>query len=251
MGRARCWLPALLLLLLGESLAACDFLDEPPPNATATIASLKAARTAPPATPRPALAAGQRTAAPAPRPTGTAAPTPLPTAAPTATPTARPAARPVVRPAARGYTRYTSTLFPYAIDYPEGWRSVPGGAAAGTTKADLFVGGRAGNVTTSVIIYRELVAEGVSSRLFLETGLLELTDAGITIEAEEQRTAAGVEAFLFTYTTETNGQRYAISQAVFVHDRGAWVLTLTTAPDDAARLRPVLGAMLESIQVWE
>lgn len=247
MDRARCWLPALLLLLLGESLAACDFLDEPPPNATATIASLSAARTVPPATPRPALTAGQRTAAPAPRPTGMAAPTP----AATATPAARPAARPAVRPAARGYTRHTSTIFPYAIDYPAGWRSVPGGAAVGATKADLFVGGQAGNVTTSVTVYRELVAEGVSSRLFLETGLLELADAGVTIEAEEQRTAAGVEAFLFTYTTETNGQRYAISQAVFVRDRGAWVLTLTTAPDDIPRLRPVLGAMLESMQVWE
>lgn len=241
----------VVIVLLASLLWGCDLLDEGPAGArpvgdaaTPTVATAATSRalvtpTAPP---------NRASSALSPTPRGTASA--VASGTPAGTPTSTPATTPTPRPAASGYRRHISTLYPYAIDYLETWRNTSGGATFDGVKADLFAGDRRGAVTNSVTVLAQPVADGTTSQLFLEASLGEITNAGLTPQSEVERTIEGYDAYVFSYTLTNDNQAYAITQAVFVRQGYGWVLTLTAAPDDQARLAPVFSHMLDSFQAW-
>lgn len=245
-GRSRALLLALVLL------AGCELLADDLPSERASLA---------PAAARPVVVATRAPTAPPTRPPRTATPvsaTPSPAVSPTtmATPDSRPTTTialgtpPAQQPASASYRRYASALHPYAIDYPEQWHSISGGATADEAKADLFVGGQHGKVTSSITVYSQPMAEDTSSRFLLDAVMAGLVEAGITPGDEQARAIAGAEAFVFNYSTTSHEQEYAVIQATFVHNDRGWMVTLTCAPSEVDRLRPRFDHMLNSLQTW-
>jgi hypothetical protein len=172
-----------------------------------------------------------------------------PTATITATPT--PAGPPPTpRPAASGYRRHISTLFPYAIDYLESWRPMSGGATFAAGRADLFVGERRGTATNTVTVFAQPQDASATAQLFLESSLAELAEAGITPTEENERVIDGADAYVFSYTIERDGNTYHVTQAIFSRPTHGWVVTMSAAAEDAARLQPAFTHMLNSFQGW-
>lgn len=237
-------------LLVGLLLAGCDLLDDAPPPRQSPVAGRQSPVATPALSPRsPALPSPTRPPAtptvtptvpttPTPSPTPTVSPTPSvsPTPAPTRTP----------RPAASGYRRFTSSLFPYAIDYLESWRGLPSGAIVGEARADLFAGETHGGITNSVTVFSQAADAGTTSDTLLESTLAALAEEGVTPNEEEGRTIDGIDAFVFSFTITRNERTYAVRQAVWVRQGFSWIVTMTTSPEEEERLRPVFNHMLDS-----
>jgi hypothetical protein len=240
------WAGLLVALLL---LSGCELLEDGPAAPRAGAQLPTAARTAAPPAPR-ATQARELFTPTAPATPGRDSPTPgTPTATPTLTVTpTRPPVALTPRPAASGYRRYTSTLYPYAIDYLESWRAVGAGAQFDGGQADLFAGERRGAIVNTVTVLSQPIVAGTSLQLFLETSMADLGEAGIQAGDEIERTIDGHDAYVFSYTLTRDDRTYAITQAIFVRQNHAWVLTLTAAPEDNDRLVPVFTHMLDSFQ---
>ena len=246
----------LATLAIVATLLGCAALDESRP---ATQPASKAAASA--STPRPGGASPTRAAptatdntTPTPDPATTETPVPgTPGGTPEAsTPTVVAFGSPPAQPAAAsGYRRHISTLYPYALDYPQNWQVIPGGATSGDARADLFAGEQHGQALTSVTVYSQEIAPETDSRFFADAVLAGLAAAEISPGQEHKRAVAGADTFVVEYTITHEGQTYAISEAAFVQAGRGWVVTLTSAPEEATRLRSIFDHMLATMQVWE
>lgn len=198
----------ILILLLAGLLVACG--DQTPAgNSSTPVANL----------PRLNLqnCAIQAAAAP-PRASAAAAPTP------------EPGKERVPVPA--GFRLFVSSLYPYALAYPDNWVSREN-QAAGNLKSDLFVGERSDKGTAFAFVLSEkLDNPAIDTKVYLDSKIKEAKANTENLQFDQQadRVIAGQTANVVAFNYEKPYQVQQV-QVIFVAEGRGWVITYSASPN--------------------
>ena len=144
---------------------------------------------------------------------------------------------------------FTSTIYPYCIDYPAGWSHQAG--TAGGPPGDAFSApARTHGVAATVSVSAGPVPPSSTDASLLRG----IEDAVQKTEHVSPQTAgfalvAGHRLTLVAYTGQQSGNSVTTTYAALALGVTGWYFELTTAPSVAATLRSVFVAMLSTFRV--
>lgn len=156
-----------------------------------------------------------------------------------------------------GWPHFVSPNHPYEIDYPLGWAS--GSQRVGGKTQDIFKGATVGGFQTNVVVVSEPTSKSLSD--YSADVQSEITQ--LIIKA---RGGVGGPLGVSGYDTQVAGQKATVIRvslpkgallinpdleqrmAVFVKDRRAWQVVLTSVPSAVAAEEPNFTRMLSSFK---